>query len=60
MTAMSLHLPHRALRDRSHRQGTTSIQYGLIALIISVVVFGSAIASGLDLASVFNLIREAI
>lgn len=48
------------LRARRRRHGTTSIQYGLIAMIISVVVFGSAIASGLDLASVFNTLCNAM
>ena len=45
--------------SRDSRRGATSIEYALIAMIISIVVMGGSLASGLDLATVFDAVRAA-
>lgn len=47
------------IASRNNQRGATSIEYALIAMIISIVVMGGSLASGLDLAMVFDAVRAA-
>ncbi len=52
-------LPDMWIASRNNQRGATSIEYALIAMIISIVVMGGSLASGLDLAMVFDAVRAA-
>jgi Flp pilus assembly pilin Flp len=42
---------------RNSQRGATSIEYALIAMIISIVVIGGSLAFGVDLSTVFDTVR---
>jgi pilus assembly protein Flp/PilA len=54
MTQTAERLVFALKRFRADKRGATSIEYALIAILISVVIIASASAIGTSLNSVFN------
>ena len=54
MTQTAERLVFALKRFRANKSGATSIEYALIAILISVVIIASASAIGTSLNSVFN------